>query len=336
MRVRREEFLQRLQAVHPGTTKRGIIEQSDCFAFQDGKVITFNGEVSCSTKSTLPSKITGAVQADPLIEILGKFPEDEILVEQTEAEFIIIGKNRRSGISQAKEVLLPLDAIEPAEIWNKLPKDFTEAIKIVHECAGSGPQKKFWQTCVHVGKQWIEACDNLQMARFMMNTKFDTPFLVKKEAIKHIVALDMTEFSETEKWVHFRNPVGINFTCCRYVLDGYKDLGAYLDQKGDSLTLPKDLSEVVEKAEVFSREQEGNLVQVEIRNGKMRITGKGVSGWYEERKLIHYKGPSLSFMIAPKLLVEITNKNPDCIVNDHCLKVNGGKWSYVTRIGVQQ
>jgi hypothetical protein len=66
--VNREVLLQQLESVQAGLSSREIIEQSSCFVFKDGNVVTFNDEVSCSRPCELGS-FTGAVQAAPLLSI---------------------------------------------------------------------------------------------------------------------------------------------------------------------------------------------------------------------------------------------------------------------------
>ena len=79
MRINREELLHQLETVAPGLSQKAIIEQSNCVVFQDGKVQTFNDEVSCCTDCCL--KITGAVKAKALLELLRKLSEDQLDIE---------------------------------------------------------------------------------------------------------------------------------------------------------------------------------------------------------------------------------------------------------------
>ena len=46
MRVSREKLMQALEAVSPGLANRELIEQSSCFVFKSGMVMTFNDEVA--------------------------------------------------------------------------------------------------------------------------------------------------------------------------------------------------------------------------------------------------------------------------------------------------
>lgn len=336
MRVNREELLNNLEAVQPGLSKREIVEQSSCFVFQNGRVMTFNDEIACSHESSV--NLTGAVQAEPLLAILRKLGEEEIDITPGEGELRYSGKRREGGVRMEDEVILPIENVEIPKKWRKLPREFSEGVSLVEKCAGKD-ESAFSVTCVHIYPEWVEAYDNLQVARYHMRTGVKEPILVRRNSIKHIHALDMTEIAETEAWLHFRNPAGLVLSCRRYTkneLDpgSMLDVSAILDFKGEPTILPKGLADAAEKAEIFSAENsDGNLVKVELRAGKLRITGRGVSGWYREMKSVHYDGRALSFLIDPKLLVEITSRHNECQITKTRLKVDSSKFVYVSCLG---
>lgn len=334
MRINREEFLKQLESVMPGLSTKEIIEQSSCFIFKDKTVNTYNDEIACSIKSLL--KIEGAVSAMPLISLLRKLKEDELEISVNDAntQVIIKVKQKRSGINMEQDILLPIEAVDKPKKWKKLPDNFADAIAIVQPCAGTN-QTQFAMTCVHITSKWIEACDNHQVCRYRIKTDVDKELLIRKESLKHIISLDMIEFSETKHWTHFRNSDGLILSC-RHWVDDYPsdDITKVLQMKGDPLTLPKGLAEAVEKAEIFSSENaEGSNVIVSLKKGKFKITGKGTSGWFTEIKKSKYDGVSLQFTIPPKLLVELVQHYNECEVSENRLKVKGGKFVYVTVLG---
>ena len=59
--INRELFLEQLESVQPGLSTREIIEQSSCYVFRGGEVITFNDEIACSQKCDIG--IEGAVRS---------------------------------------------------------------------------------------------------------------------------------------------------------------------------------------------------------------------------------------------------------------------------------
>lgn len=334
IRVGRAVLLSELESVYAGLSPKEIVEQSSCFAFRKGKVHTFNDEVSCNTSSCLGSEITGAVKADPLLNILRKLDEDELEIEQQDGELILQGKRRQAGIRLEKEITLPIKVVEKPGEWLDLHKDFAEAINIAKQCT-SNDEAQFKLTCVHIHPKWVEACDNFQICRWKMKTGIQQATLVRQSAIKHITSLGMIKFSETPSWLHFQNSNGLVYSCRRY-LDEYVDLSRFLEVEGEEISLPKSISDAVERSEIFSVDNtDNNMVLIDLSPGKLRIKGQGISGWYSERRKIKYTGPAISFMVAPKLLTELVKQHNDYIISKDKLKVNGvGKYVYVACLAI--
>jgi len=331
MKVQREELLNVLESVSPGLATREFIEQSSCFGFIDGRVVTYNNEVACTRRS--PLKIEGAVKAEALLSILGKLSEDIIDVEVKDGQLLIRGKRRKLGIQMELDVLLPLDEIENPEDdqWKDLSPDFTDAVRIVHTCTGNDKEHLLLM-CVHIHPNHLEACDCHQMARYPVETELDESILVRGESLKKIIGFDMTQFCVTSDWIHFRNPAGLVLSCRRFLDDYSIAIDEFLTNDGiKPVILPGDLEEVVSRAEIFSSDNAiSDHVRVVIGTNKLRIEASGVSGWYQEVKKISYVGERFEFLIAPKMLVEITKKSHSCGVAEGRLLVDTGKFKYVT------
>lgn len=330
MRINRASLLAVLESVQPGLTHRDQLEQSSCFGFQDGMVYTLNEEISCRRKS--PLKISGAVQAKPLLDILRLLHEEDLEVDLEDGFLLVRGKGRKAKIRTQAELLMPLEKVEEASDWKKLHEDFSDAVYVAQQCVGKDASN-YIATCIHIHPKYIESCDNCQALRFKIKTKVAEPMLVRGSSIKHINGLDMTEFCETDNWIHFRNPTGLMFSC-RRDLQAYEPLDSILAVDGVPLALPKGLGDAATRSEVFSAENaDENEVLVQIMPGKLRITGEGVSGLFTETKKIKYQGEELSFRVGPKMLVELVKRYTECTISEQMLKVEAGKFVYVVALG---
>jgi len=333
MQVDRDVLLNQLESIKAGLSPREIIEQSSCFVFSDGKVMTYNDEIACSQNSCL--KVTGAVQAEPLIAVLSKLPNDAVDIEMGDGELRIKAGRRNAGVRMEAEVLLPIDSVEVPKKWNPLPDGFGDAVYIVAQCAGKD-ESQFVITCVHITATHVEACDNYQLSRFPIEVPIRRNCIVRATSLKHICDLDMTEIAETKTWLHFRNPAGLVLSC-RKAEDDYPNLDAYLEVSGSPTTLPKGLAESTTVAQVFSSENADNDdVMINLspkRGGLLRVRGEGASGWYTETKRIKYEGPPMKFAIAPKLFIELTKRHNECLISSNTLAVSTGKFIYVTSLG---
>ena len=333
MRINREELLNQLESVLPGLSTREIIEQSSCFVFKDKTVMTYNDEVACTQDSCLD--IEGAVVAMPFVSILRKLKEKEleITLSDKQEELLIRGKRKKIGIRMEADILLPVDSIKQPKKWKKLPNDFANAVSIVQNCAGKD-ETKFALTCIHLYPKWLEACDGYQAARYKMKIDIEKSILIRKDSIKNIVPMDMTKFGETKDWIHFKNSSGLVLSCRRWI-EEFPKLSKLLKVKGTPTKFPKGLIDAVEKAEIFSVENvENNQITIELKLNRLRITGRGTSGYYQETKNIKYRGQSISFRVASKLFADLVQHYSSCEITSDRLKVVTGKYSYVTVLQV--
>lgn len=331
MKINREQFLNDLNLVKAGLSPRELIEQSSCFCFVDGYVVTFNDEVACRKKVDL--KIEGAVQANALLAILEKMDDDDLLVRENDnGELEFKGKRKGFGITKDAEIFLPIDRVEMPEKWRPLAKEFTEAVGLVQHCV-STDEARFLLTCIHISPDYIQACDNLQIMRCNMETGLKDSVLVRGISLAHISSLAMDEIALTKSWIHFRNQQGLIFSCRRYTED-YPNLDKLIAFKGHNIVIPKGLAEASDRAAIFAADKAGDpLVKVSLKEGVIRILGEGLSGWYKEVKKVAYDGPPMEFVIAPELLKHISEKYSDAQLSENKLKVEGGGWRYVTVLG---
>mgnify|MGYP001563042378 CR=1 FL=1 len=335
MKVQKETFLHALESVSPGLSPREIIEQSNCFAFRKGKVMTFNDELTCCGPSLLDDSFAGAVKAAKLLDLLRKIPEEEIEVSQADGEMIVAGKTGTNYFAMEVEVSLPIDQVDVPEKWKPLDPDFGEAVKMVADCA-SHDQSAFALTCVHVHPKWVEAFDGFQTCRWKLATGLEKPNLVRAASIRHVSALGMAELSETKSWLHFRNAGGLVLSVRKYVEEYPEDIGGFLKgDKGTPVQLPKQLADETGISSIFSMENaEENYLVVEMKAGKIRVKGIGVTGRRISRgKKVTWTGPDMMFHIKPDLLASIVKDHSECFMTETRLLVSGGNWRYAAALG---
>lgn len=331
MKVEREKLLHALKLTEPGLSDRDVVEQSGCYVFQEGRIITFNDEIACSFETDL--KIHGAVKAEQFLRILEKLKESYLDISEVENEILIKGKgNRRMGISKESKIQMPVDKLELPKKWKDLPTEFSEAIEFVQECAGKD-EAEWALTCVHVHPKYVEAFDNFQFARYHIKLDLKSEFLVRQASIKAIVTTAMTKISEGKNWVHFKNDDGLTLSCRRWK-DDFLDCSAIAKATGEKVTLPKELIEGSDRAEVFSENNtRQNNIKVDLSKDQVILRGEGPYGWYSEKRKIDYSGKSYSFLIHPQMLIKLLVRENKCQINERLLKVQSGKKSvYVTSL----
>lgn len=337
-KINRENFLHALESATPGLSPREIIEQSSCFILKGGMVATYNDEISCKGPSGLGEEFEGAVRADKLLTMLRKLPEEELTLTQENGELTILGKGRKVDLAMESEILLPVDSVDKPGKWRKLPTEFSEAINMVQSCA-SADQSTFALTCVHVHQNWVEAFDGFQACRWKLETGVAEPYLVRAASVKHITSLGMSEISESKNWLHFKNASGLVISIRRDLSEYPQDVGKSIRKLddgtyGNAVQLPKGMAEEADRAAEFSSENsDANYLIVELRPGKVRIKGVGVTGRYLAGKKLNWSGPEIQFVIAPTLLSKIVTDHSESYISPGRLLVSGGNWKYAAYLG---
>lgn len=330
-RVNRTDFLQILNRVQPGLSVRAFIEQSSCFVFEKGWVITFNDEICCRTLTGLPHEFKGAVKAEPLLRLFTAMSDDEVHLEPTKAELRVYGVRKQAGVRMESEILLPHNMIAQPKKWVVLPEDFGAAIEPVVETAGTN-EEEFICTCVHLHPEFLETCDRQQVTRYNMEIGLTSPVLVRAKSLLPVATLGVTKMGQTENWIHFRNTMLVY--SCRIHVGEFFNTDPYLDVNGTPATLPMCADEAVNGGEIFSGDDKKNdRVLVMLTDGKMTLRGEGLSGWFESACEMSYHGPDVSFRVSPKRLKQLVKKTSECTIGEGRLWVLGERWSYATSLG---
>ena len=89
MKINKSELLKALNIVKPGLASKDMLEQTTSFAFLNGRVITYNDELSlsCPLKEI---EFEGAIQAAELYAFVSKIKKEEIDLEKKENEIILL------------------------------------------------------------------------------------------------------------------------------------------------------------------------------------------------------------------------------------------------------
>jgi len=333
--VKREDFLQVLDRVQPGLSTKAFIEQSGCFVFQDGWVVTFNDEISCRARTEFGEDVVGAVPAAPLLALLNKLTDETVDVEFADDKMWVRGQGKRAWLQSSSKITLPVDKLESPERWKKLPKDFLRAVEQAVTAAGTNVEE-FVTVCVHVHPDWVEASDMFQVSRYMLKTGVSEPFLIRAKTAKYLIPLDVSAFGETKTWVHFRNG-SVIFSCRRHSAEKYPEMSDKIVITGTAATLPGGATEAAETAAIFTageQDKAKDQVEVTLTAGRMWVRGKGLLGGYESDMAMAYDGPDVRFVIPPQTLVRLLESYRDCVVGPDRLAVIGDKWKYMTLLNV--
>jgi DNA polymerase III sliding clamp (beta) subunit (PCNA family) len=338
MNISKLELQKALEIVKPGLANRDIIEQATSFAFINGRVVTFNDEISISH----PIKnldIQGAVEASKLYKFLSKIKQDEIELEVNESGILLKVGRAKVWLVLHSEIKLPLDSIQRKGEWKKLPDTFIKAVGFVMTSAGRDMSKPVL-TCVHVNKVgFTEASDGHKITKYEIGEEMpvDT-FLIPAQSITTVVKMKPIYIAEGSGWIHFKSETDTILSCRLFEKDTYPDIkskGIY-DVQGVELVFPKACVEIIERASIFAKKDHilDEEIEVNIENKKLKVRSISDSAWFEEYTAIRYNKDPITILIHPNLLLDALKETYECTLSEQVDKImfKGKNWIYVAAL----
>ena len=338
MEINKNKLQEALAIVRPGLAKKEKnIEQSTSFAFIKGRVVTFNDEISLS--HPIPElDIEGAVETDRLYQLLSKIKAETISLEQQKNQIIVSSGRSKAGLILQKEIKLPLDEeIKEKGKWSTLPKEFNHFLNF---CIPSCSKKMTMPIlrCIHIDPEGIiESSDGHRITHCDLKEKIKVKdFLLPGENASHVVRLQPIKIADGNRgWIHFKNSEG-TILSCRIQKEDFVDTTPHLHIKGERIIFPKSLPAILERAMIFSLNEELNQdnVSIILANKKLTVKAETTLGWFKESVSCKYNKEEITFNITPYLLRDIIKETRTGSLSDKTLTFQGEGWIYMTTLRV--
>lgn len=344
--LNRIDFVQALEAVKIGLgfTKERRYDQSTCFLFQGGKVHTYNDEIFCRAPSGLPKEYQAAVPSKQLLELLRSRTDKQELGIELEGSHLKLklGSGAKVRLVQAAEINLDLTRIDRVAKWDRLPDGFIEAVGLVSFCTQEKAQNQMaFMTCVHVTPDFVEGFDNSQACRAWVKTGATQNYQLRNTAIKVMEQTGISHHAETNNWLQFANASGLIIGFKKFV-DPFPQIDQLLEVQGKPAHLPKLLMQFAKEAAVFTQEnKDDNEIIIDIqprddKNSLVRVLGIGVTGDYENGRIMPYSNGRIRFKIHPQMLERVLTQFDKFQISKRALIVEGDNWKYVARIDSEE
>lgn len=336
LKMKKTDLLSALEIVKPGLANKEIIEQSTSFAFMEGRVVTYNDEISIA-HPVAGLEITGAIQATELYLILKKIKQEDIEVEIIDSEVILSAGRVKVGLTLQTEIKLPLEEIGSITKWKTLPEEYLQAIKMaMYSCSTNNSEPIL--TCVHINEEgYIEGSDGFRVMRTTLTSKMPThTYLIPASVANELIKLNPIKISLGEGWVHFKTEAGTVMSC-RVFEENFPGTSELLKVKGKEFTFPKTINQILDRASIFNKQESGSSslsadVTVVLENNRIKISSQSDTGWFMEEANIRYEEEKIEFNIVPSLLKNILASVLTCKFNGRILKFTGDNWVFITLV----
>lgn len=325
-----------LERVKPGLANKEVVEQATSFAFLNGKVITYNDEISISHPIEGLDDLQGAVEAESLYKLLSKVKQETIeLSLNNDTEIMIKAGRTRVGLTLQAEVKLPLEETTAEKgKWKPLPILFIRYLSLAMTSCSSDMSRPVL-TAVHINKNgFIEASDGNKITR--CDLKEELPIktvLIPATSAVHIVKLNPIKIAEGKGWLHFLTE-NKTIISCRIFEDAFPNTLPHLNVTGKRLVLPEKIEEVIDRAMIFAKRDHilEEALTITFSPKKCEVSTKSETNWFKEAINSTYEGDILSFIITPYLLKGILSETLAFTYSKQKLKFEGDGWIYIAAL----
>lgn len=337
MKINKNSLQEALSIVKPGLATKELLEQTTSFAFINGRVITYNDEISISHPIN-GTEFTGAIKAEELYGLLTRITHSEIDMEITDDELKIKSGRVKAGLRLETEINLPLQ--DSPDKWKKIKNapQFVEYIKLAASTCGTDmSQSKL--TCVCVRDGLVIGSDGQRLIQCTLDEKFPVKdFLIPATNVMELIKIEPTYVQLEEDWIYFKNAKDTIFSC-RRVKETYMDqdqIDPHLKIKQKAvIKFPDKILETLSRVMSFSKRDFAleEMIEVAIEDGKATFSAQteNTKSWIKEKISIKCE-VDLFFNITPSLFIDILKNTKTCQIDKTMTKgkfILKDKWEYI-------
>ena len=338
MKISREKLLWALEMTKPGVATKEVIEQSTKYIFWNGRVLTYNDEISVSAPLE-DSTLEGAVEAKPLYDLVSRL-EDENLSLSHDENSLRIKTSRINVKLPLQPVALPFPVLERFENPGEekpVPENLMQALRFCAPCCSTN-LGRIALTCVHVTKDFAEATDGFQAVRYRFaGTMPVEEFLIPAAAVRELSGYEITAIfennDEEDTWIHFSAKAGVRFSVRKIdVQFPAVDKILTLDES-IPIRFPADVIGAVNRAKIFASADGTGLDKLKVRldSGKLTFLAEGEFGHFEETCEVDSEASASFATFLDPLRNALTNSS-ECQFAKNRISFSGENWQYVIAV----
>jgi len=341
MDIERQSLIDAIGKVLPAIARKEFFDQADKLAFQQGKLIAYNDEISIHHPLAGSEDLDGVVDGKRLHQLLNRLPSSVNTVSLTPNDTELRVKANRTNVSLLMSaVALPFSEIDWTGDYLPLPDGFKKAIKLAAGCCARDMSRPVL-TCVYVSGNMVLGSDAYRVAQFVFDST-DLPNILLPVTAAELLLdddYDIREMAVGERgeWVRFKT-TDDTVICARLSTGNYPDLSGILVTNGSEIKLPnKLLKEALERAQIFAKRDHSidEEVQITLNPNRITVNAQYDGGKFEETvNNRDAPGNGEKFSIHPDFLFEVLSgeQAATCILEESKIKFVGPTWEHVVAL----
>lgn len=335
MKVKRDDFSSLLKKIHRGIAENDIVEQMSHVFFTGERIIAYGSEYF--TSSPFITDFKCSVTSGDLYAIVDRLEGDISLTLKEKELLISTGKGRaglpiHDDLSILDGLLLPPDT---PMLWNNLPDDFLEGIKISIFSAS----KDFTQeilTCIHAEGDSLFASDDLRISWYKMKGKIQDTLDLPAGSVQKMIQVPVTSYLVNSPWICFKTDDNFIFGMKKYMGE-YPEVKHFFKVTGEGITLPKILPKVISDVSViidgvFTIDKR---LEVEIQPETIICRTSSGKGWFEKETAYESNLPhTIKFLVNPVFFLQVLEKCTTVTLGKESILFSSPKFKHVLALPI--
>jgi DNA polymerase III sliding clamp (beta) subunit (PCNA family) len=343
MDINVRKFKAILEQLKPGLANKEIVDQTTSFAFINGKVVTYNDEISISCELPEMADFRGAIRSESIYDFVANIPEESITITPEGTHLNMKAGKTKVSIPYNAEVKLPLDELGEVAKWRAVPEELINALMFVAPAA-SANRNFIVVSSVHMTPEGVvEASDGFRVAQVTLpKLPISRDMVVPIRSILNLSHYSLEGIAETKGWVHFTcnskkleefgGDTNVVFSS-RLISEKYPDIsskGLFDTEGGSKFLFPENTLSALSKASIFAPKDDlgHTLITFEFKKAGLMISAESPKGSSQE--ILPVKGGSLGdgFVIHSESLMRILNLTRRCVLCKNKLIMEKDNWKY--------
>jgi DNA polymerase III sliding clamp (beta) subunit (PCNA family) len=338
MKISRQELTEALSIVKPGIASKDIIEQSTSFAFLEGRVVTYNDEISIS-HPIAGIDFEGAVKAEELYGLLSKLSKDEVtLTIEDDHELKVTCGRVKAGLKMESKIQIPIKDIPETFKKIKDPQGFIKGLSMTRQaCSNDMSEAKLVSVSLYPDGMMIGS-DGYRLIKFQgQKLPIKDNLLIPSTSCAELVKIKPIKIALDKGWIFAENKAGTVFAA-RYLDDTYIPLESINNimktKTKEVINFPDEIADILSRVSQFAKRKYilDEAVSIEISKGKivLKAQSEDTGSWVEEKAKIDTNA-DLEFELTPSLFNDILKMTKTCELDESLTKVKflGESWEYV-------
>lgn len=334
MIIEREKLLSVLKTVKKGLGKSPKFTQSEDFVFRSNYVMSYND--TCSVLCPFQFDYECAVPGEELLNILNKLKQPEITIEVTEKEFVIKAGKSKTIIYYDSNLTLPFKDLSTENLnWYEFNhNEFIPALKMASDVSSTSVNEPLLRM-ICVNSNGVFSTDSYRMFHYRLENPPKEQFFVSASMVSCIDDFKPVAVAYSAGWLVFKN-LTQSFFAVRSIKqeEEFPVTPEFFNMDGNTFTVPKEISDMVDKAMVFlSSKNEDDCVIYHNKNKKMLLMASGAHGKFMEQCETEAEA-EFKFQISPLVLKEASQLGSNLTLCENCILIKQDKFTYLAGLTV--